>query len=311
MRETTGRESGGVLLMAYGTPQSLDGVADYYTHIRRGRPPAPEQLAELVGRYRAIGGVSPLYEITVAEGRLLEAELARRGRPWPVYLGMKHSRPFIADTVRQMAADGIQRAAAIVLAPHFSALSVGVYLREAQEAAALAGGPELSCVERWHLQPALQDALTARLRAALRLFDEAERRRLKVIFSAHSLPERIVAQGDPYPQELLATSRALAERLSLPDWTFGWQSAGRTDERWLGPDIRSILERLPGQGCAGVLLCPVGFVSDHLEVLYDLDIEARRRARELGLHMERTESLNADPLLGAALADAILEVMPA
>lgn len=304
-------ETVGLLLMAYGTPASLDDVEAYYTHIRRGRAPTPELLAELRGRYEAIGGVSPLHAITQEQGRLIEDELNRRmdGRAhFRLYAGMKHAAPFIADAVARMANDGIRRAVGMVLAPHYSTMSVGVYIREAQESAALCGNLTIDFVQEWHMQPDLLQALEDRLRGALLRFGEREREGLVVIFSAHSLPERILSLGDPYPDQLLETSRELAGRLGLSRWQFGWQSAGRTQEPWLGPGILQVLDTLAAQGVPAVLDCPVGFVSDHLEVLYDLDIEARDRAARLGIHFERTPSLNADPLLAFALTTAALEV---
>ncbi len=306
----------GVLLMAYGTPANLDEIEAYYTHIRHGRPPTKELLDQLKGRYEAIGGCSPLNQITREQARLLEEELNRRHRPergsdavshgeCRVYVGMKHCSPFIADVVAQMAREGVTRCVGIVLAPHYSSMSVAVYIREATEAAAQYGVEDLSFVRQWHLQDALLDALQERLQVSLGRYSEEEKERLKIVFSAHSLPARIVEQGDPYPAQLLETSRALAVRVGWPDWQLGWQSAGRTAEPWLGPDILQVLDDLATQGYRAVLSCPVGFVSDHLEVLYDLDIEAAARAGGLGIHFERTASLNTDGRLIAALADAV------
>ncbi len=302
-----------VLLMAYGTPARLDEVEAYYTHIRHGRSPAPEQLAHLLARYEAIGGLSPLREITRAQADALEAELRRRrllqgdGR---VHVGFKHTQPFVADTVRAMAQAGITRAVSAVLAPHYSAMSVGMYIREASEAG-FAHGVSFAHVRQWHMQPAYLDALRARLAAGLAALSIAQRERVRIIFSAHSLPERIVAQGDPYPEQLLETVRALVVNMGPVDWVFNWQSAGRTEELWLGPDILEGLRQAASDGCSAVLSCPIGFVADHLEVLYDLDIEASAEARRLGLHFARTASLNADGGLANALADAIEEAWEA
>ncbi len=313
----------GVLVMAYGTPADRDEIEPYYTHIRHGRPPTKELLDQLKGRYEAIGGCSPLNRITREEARLLEEELnrrnlgnsLRRGDPEPghggcrVYVGMKHCSPFIADVVGEMASEGIARCVGIVLAPHYSSMSVAVYIREAMEAAALHGLAEPSFVRQWHLQDPFLDALEERLRATLGRYSESEKERLKIVFSAHSLPLRIVAQGDPYPEQLLETSRALAARIGWEDWQFGWQSAGRTAEPWLGPDILQVLDDLGAQGYRAVLSCPIGFVSDHLEVLYDLDIEAAGQAGRLGMHFERTTSLNTDHRLIEALASAVEEAL--
>lgn len=302
----------GILLMAYGTPANLEQVESYYTHIRRGKPPTQALLAELIGRYEAIGGVSPLNEITRLQAQALEDALnaeAGRADAYKVYVGMKHSSPFIGETLDQMARDGLRDIVGAVLAPHFSTMSVAVYIREAQEAAQLWPDLNLRFVRQWHLEPAFLDALEQRLRLVWMEFTESERSQSKVVFSAHSLPERIVAAHDPYPQQLLETSRALAERLGIQDWQFGWQSAGRTAEPWLGPDILTVLEDLSQSGYRAVLSCPIGFVSDHLEVLYDLDIEATKRAQELGMRLLRTPSLNADAGLVEALRHAIVSAL--
>lgn len=295
--------------MAYGTPASLDEVPAYYTHIRRGRPPTPELLAELVGRYEAIGGVSPLTAITKAQAQALEDALNAQedGESYKVYIGMKHCHPFIAETFRQMAQDGIKEIVGAVLAPHYSTMSVAVYISEALEEASHWPDIQVRFVREWHLQPAYLSALEQRLRLVWMQFTETERAKLKVVFSAHSLPERILAQHDPYPQQLLETSRVLADRLAIVDWQFGWQSAGRTAEPWLGPDILDVLQDLSQGGYRAVLSCPIGFVADHLEVLYDLDIEAVNKAKALGMRLLRTPSLNVDPGLVEALRAAIAQ----
>lgn len=294
----------GVLLMAYGTPRSLDEVETYYTHIRHGHAPTPEQLADLVRRYEAIGGVSPLNDITVAEAHKLEVALNRDGgRPCKVYLGMKHTYPFIADAVRQMAADGITEAVTLVLAPHYSSMSVGQYQQNADAAAAETGGPRLLHVDSWHLHPKFLHLIADRVRVARTGFPHP--RDMMVIFSAHSLPARIIAQGDPYQQQLHETGDAVAAALDIPHHQFAWQSAGRTNDAWLGPDILDVIRDLAAQGWRQVLLCPVGFVSDHLEVLYDVDIEAQELARELGIRLVRTYSLNADPAFIETLRDVV------
>jgi ferrochelatase len=285
-----------VLLMAYGTPASVDDVPAYYAHIRRGRTPAPDQVADLVARYRAIGGVSPLLTITREAAAALAARLSL-----PVYVGMKHWHPFIADTVAQMHRDGIARAAAVVLAPHYSRMSVGVYLATAREAAARCGGPALAAVEAWHLHPGLVAALAARVRAAqARLPAGAD---AHVLFTAHSLPTRVLDWGDPYPAQLVASARAVAAAAGVARWSFAFQSASATGEPWLGPDVLDALRDLHAKGTRQVVVCPIGFVADHLEVLYDLDIEAAGLARALGMAMVRTESLNASPAFVDVLAD--------
>jgi len=299
----------GVLIMSYGTPKSMDHIEAYYTHIRRGHPPTPEQLAELTARYEAIvGGVFPLREHTNRQEAGVQARLDReRPGAYRVYQGLKHAEPFIEDGVKAMAADGIREAVGIVLAPHYSVMSVGSYIKRAREAAD-AEGIRMAFVESYHLHPKLIEAIAARLRSALARFGgPEEQRRVKVLFSAHSLPERILSMGDPYVDQLLATSRAAAEAAGVGDWEFTWQSAGRTNEPWLGPDILDTLDRLAGEGVKAVLSAPIGFVSDHLEVLYDLDIEAKQFAAERGIRFERIDMLNDDPLYMETLAELVAE----
>jgi protoporphyrin/coproporphyrin ferrochelatase len=294
----------GVLVMAYGTPRNLDEVEAYYTHIRRGKPPTDALLAELKGRYEAIGGVSPLTEITQAQAQGLERILNQDGgRPTKVYLGMKHISPFIADGVQQMVNDGIEEAVTLVLAPHYATMSVAVYQKNAQEAADKLGGPKLLHVDSWHLQPTFIDVLAQRVAASIALHKDPAT--LTVIFSAHSLPERILTVGDPYPQQLHETGEAVAKQLGLKHYTFAWQSAGRTEEAWLGPDILDVIRRLHKDGVTDVVVCSAGFVSDHLEVLYDVDIECHTLAQHLGITLTRSQSMNADVTFLQALAEVV------
>ncbi|MHB8961041.1 MAG: ferrochelatase [Candidatus Limnocylindrales bacterium] len=290
-----------VLLMAYGSPDSLDQVEAYYTDIRRGSPPPPHLLEELKDRYRAIGGGSPLSRIVEEQRAALEAELAVRGTPIPVYAAMRHIAPRIGDVVRAMAAEGIERIAAIPLAPQKSSNAAGY--RRAVDAglSGLANGPEVVFVESWHDAPRFIEALATTTREALDRF--ADPSRVTVMFSAHSMPARVVAEGDPYPDELLATATLVALRLGLDDYTFSFQSAGRTGEPWLGPDILDEIRRLAADGVTELVVRPVGFLADHLEVLYDIDIEAQAVARGVGIHLERARSLNTDPVFIAGLAD--------
>lgn len=294
----------GVLVLAYGTPRDLDDVERYYTHIRGGRRPSPEYLEELRGRYAAIGGRSPLHEITEAQVRGI-GEALERANPgrYRMYLGMKHAEPFIEDAVRQMRRDGIEAATGIVLAPHYSRLSVGTYFDRARKAAD--DGPRLDLIEHWHDHPGFIEFAAGQVRKALQKFPEQGREGVRVLFSAHSLPERILREGDPYQDQLHETGDRVAARLGLRHWLYGWQSAGRTDEAWLGPDIRERIKDLRREGVAHILLCPIGFVSDHLEVLYDVDIEAQALARDLDVHLVRTESPNADPAFTGVLADVV------
>lgn len=302
----------GVLVMSYGTPESMEGIEEYYTHIRRGNKPSEEQLKELTDRYEAIvGGVFPLRENTDRQVRSLQDTLNRDKRSESVefvcYQGLKHAAPLIEDGVEQMVKDGIKQAIGIVLAPHYSVMSVGTYVKRAQ-AKAEELGLDISFVESYHLHPLLIEALAKRVNAKLDQFIEAGalREDVRVLFSAHSLPERILSMGDPYQDQLLETSKAVAERANVSKWQFTWQSAGRTHEPWLGPDILETLQELRKEQVEDVLVAPVGFVSDHLEVLYDLDIEAKAVAKEMDMRLERIESLNSDPLYMETLSDCVI-----
>ncbi len=291
-----------VLLMAYGSPDRLDQVPAYYTDIRRGNPPTPELLEELLGRYRAIGGGSPLSRIVEDQRAALEHELAARGRPVRVYAGMRHIEPRIGSIVEGMAADGVTRFVAIALAPQASSNAAG-YRRAVDGALAGLGeaAPVASYIDSWHDQPRFIEALATTTREALDRF--ADPAAVRVMFTAHSLPARVVAEGDPYPDQLAATAALVAERLGLADYEFAFQSAGRTGEPWLGPDILAEIRRLAEAGVRELVIRPVGFVADHLEVLYDIDIEAQGVAAEVGVHLERARSMNDDPTFIAGLAD--------
>jgi protoporphyrin/coproporphyrin ferrochelatase len=300
----------GVLLMAYGTPRRPEDIEAYYTDIRRGRPPTPEQLQDLTDRYAAIGGVSPLAQRTEAQAAALQDALDERLPGGAVVrLGLKHAAPFIEDTVDELVAGGARRIVGLVLAPHYSAMSVGQYLGRARERAASHDAVEVLGIESWHLEPAYLDFLARSLQERLAGMPAAT----KVLFTAHSLPQRILDTGDPYPEQLRATAAAVAERAGLnrwAGWSVAWQSAGRTPEPWLGPDVLEVVRDLAATGRAeGVVVCPCGFTSDHLEVLYDLDIEAAGVAREVGLAFARTASLNDDPAVMGALADRVVQAL--
>ena len=302
-----------VLLLAYGTPGSPEEIEPYYTDIRRGRPPPPELREDLVRRYAAIGGTSPLAERTRAQADGLARALAERAPgEVSVTIGLKHAEPRIEAAVDALVAAGTCRIVGLVLAPHDSAGSVQQYLDRARaRAAEVAPEVEVLGIESWHLEPAYVDFLADGVRT--RLAELAAR--TKVLFTAHSLPQRVVAGGDPYPEQLRETAEAVAHRVGLVPWStwaVAWQSAGRTPEPWLGPDVREVLRDLAATGRAeGALVCPCGFVSDHLEVLYDLDIEARALAEELGLAFARTPVLNDDPAVLGALADRVVSLLRA
>jgi ferrochelatase len=282
-----------VILMAYGSPATADDVPAYLADIREGRPVSRKAIDELTERYRRIGGRSPLDEITEAQRAALERELGV-----PVFVGMKHWRPRIAEAVEAGLAAGADTIVGLVLAPHYSRLSIAGYRERLEQA--LQGRAEFVFVESWHDHVPFLDVLAERVRG----FDG------HVVFTAHSLPERILQVGDPYRDQLLETSRLVAERAGLTDWSFAFQSASATGEPWLGPDILEELDRLTANGVQRVLVCPVGFVSDHLEILWDLDIEASAKAAALGLELERIESLNDDPEFVRALAGIVGKALP-
>lgn len=299
----------GLVVMAYGSPAGPDEVQAYYTHIRRGRPPTPEQLADLQDRYQAIGGMSPLRERTEAQVAAIRAELEslEPGR-WIVGLGMKHSAPFIEDSVTAVADAGVRDIVGLVLTPHYSAASVGTYLSRAGETAA-DRSVGFTGIESWHLEPSYIDFLERAASEALAGLPE----KTKVFFTAHSLPKRVLAD-DPYPDALLASATAVADRLGLAqfsEWGVCYQSAGRTGDEWIGPDIDQVVADLGETGRSeGVLVCPQGFVSDHLEIRYDLDIDTRRVATEAGLAFARTDVVNDEPAVMQALAARVAATDP-
>ena len=285
----------GLLVMAYGTARDLDDVERFYTDIRRGSPPPSGLLAELKDRYRAIGGRSRLYAITEAQARGIEARLTGAR----VYVGQKHSPPFIADGVARAVSDGVTRLAGLVLAPHYSSLSVGDYESRARQASEMLGWRgDWVMVRSWHDEPGYVSWLARAVEDALAGMPG----RTTVVFTAHSLPERILATGDPYRDQLRETALAVASAAGLERVTVAWQSAGRTGDSWLGPDVLEVIDELASSGEKGIVLCPCGFVADHLEVLYDIDIEAAGRARERDLAFARTASPNDDPAFLDALS---------
>jgi ferrochelatase len=297
----------GVLLLAYGSPETADQVEPYFRHIRGGRTPSPEAVANLQHRYQLVGGRTPLLAITTETARALQATLDDRAPGgYRTYVAMKHWHPYIADVVPRIAADGVRRVIAIVLAPHYSRMSIGGYRQYLEEAIAKLDTPlDVSFVESWHLQPEFIAMMSARVRAALDEFPRDARAETCVLFSAHSLPERIRMWGDPYEVQLAASCAAVAAHAGLRQWRFAWQSAGNTGEPWLGPDIVDYLGELHAEGVRNVLSVPIGFVCEHLEVLYDIDHEAAHKAAALGMTLRRTAMPNATPELIAVL-DALV-----
>ena len=287
--------SAAVVLMAYGSPERLSDVPAYYSDIRGGRPIAPENLADLVERYRRLGveDSNPLNEITEATRAALEREL-----DLPVYTGMKHWTPRVADAAEE--ARGADAIVGLVLAPHYSALSIKGYRDQLEQALGDDAG-KLRFVDSWYDDDAFVDVLADKVRGT-----DAH-----VVFSAHSLPARILDMGDPYKDQLLETARLVAERAGVTDWSFSFQSESPTGEPWLGPDILDHLRDLHGQGVTKVLVCPVGFVSDHLEIRWDIDVEAQELAHELGLELARIEMPNDEPAFVAALAGIVRRTLNA
>jgi len=293
-----------ILLMAYGTPDSMDDIEPYLTDIRRGRKPTLQAVEDLTGRYLRIGGKSPLLEITRAQATAVEKQLVSRGVSSRVYVGMKHWHPYIREVVPQIVGDGYDRIVGLVLAPHYSQISIGGYKQALQEAANASGRLNVDLVECWYDHPLFHLAVKEKIEKALAQFAKPEKAEL--LFTAHSLPERILAMNDPYPAQLASSCRSVADLLGQRKWSFAYQSAGQTDDKWLGPDLIEHLRDLqPDDRPAGVLVAPIGFVTDHLEILYDIDIEAQEVARSVNLEMKRSESLNTSPTFISALTDII------
>jgi ferrochelatase len=294
-----------VFLMALGGPDSLDNVEPYLLDLRGGRATPPELVEEIRERYRATGGRSPVLDIT----RELAAKLEAR-RPVKVFVGLRHWHPFIAEAWAEVIAYAPERVVGICLAPQYSAMTVGKYVEKLADARTEVGGGELplSTVRSWATHPGLVAALAERTCEALRRFPEGERRDVPVLFTAHSLPERILRDGDPYPDEVRATMEAVIARLPAGQPTdFAFQSQGRSPEPWLGPEVEPTLDRLAAGGVPGVVIAPIGFLSDHVETLYDIDIEFRARADKLGLRLERMAMLNASDALADTLAALVDE----
>ncbi len=302
----------GVLVMAHGTPSTPEGIEPFYTTIRRGRPPTPELLDELVGRYRAIGGTSPLTERTRSQvdGLAAALEAAAPGQ-FVVRYGAKYVQPTIEEGVAALVESGVGRVVGIVLTPHQSSLGSGEYFRRA-EAASASIDPALPMnpVPSWHREDGFARLLADRTATCLASLTEEEHRQVAVFFTAHSLPLRVVAEGDPYPDQVAESAADIAALLGLGAdprlaWGVAWQSAGRTADPWIGPDLLVEIRRVADEGATAVVVCPVGFVSDHLEVLYDLDIEADQVARSVGVPFVRTPSLNDDPRFLELLAGVV------
>ncbi len=299
-------ETTAILTMALGGPDSLDDVESYLRDIRLGRHTPPELVEEFRERYRRIGGKSPLLEISIQQAKGLEAHLASEGHRVRAYVGMRHGHPHIREAVAQIARDGTRKVLALCLTPYSSRMSVGAYF-EAVRAAIQDRRllMDIAYVDSWNDQPALADAFAEKVAARLTVLAKAGFPDPHVLFTAHSLPMKIKEEGDPYEKELRETMEAIRVRLPPIRSRMCYQSAGRTAGPWLGPSLKDVIEELGRKGEKAILVVPFGFVSDHLEILYDVDIEAKGRAERLGVRLDRTESLNADPKLIGAMAAAV------
>jgi ferrochelatase len=293
-----------VLLLAHGAPDRLEDVEEYLGLVRGGRPLAPPLVEEIKHRYALIGGGSPLTARTMEQATALEELLARQGCPVRVYTGMRNWRPPIREAVARMKGDGVERVVAVCLAPQYSKLSVGLYFRRLQEAKNEIGfEAEVSWTKSFHNHPLLIEAFFERLKPLL----PAER----VIFTAHSLPEKILEAGDVYDTESKATARGVAARAGLAHCDFAYQSQGLTDEKWLGPTVESVLDRYAAEGLREVIVAPIGFVCDHVEILYDVDVLFKSHAAKRGMNLRRPESLNNSPAFIRALAAVAREKLEA
>lgn len=299
----------GLLVMAYGTPYKEEDIERYYTHIRHGRKPTPEMLEDLRGRYEAIGGISPLAKITMDQAKGLESYLneIQNEYEFVMYLGLKHIEPFIEDAVKQMNEDGIEEAVSLVLAPHFSTFSVKSYNGRAKEEADKLGGPVIYSMESWYNEPKFINYWANRVKSTFESMTDEEREKAVLIVSAHSLPEKILQMGDPYPQQLKETADMIASQAGVQNYAVGWQSAGNTPEPWLGPDVQDLTRELfEKEGYKAFVYTPVGFISDHLEVLYDNDYECKVVTEEIGAAYYRPAMPNDQPEFIDALATVIL-----
>lgn len=305
--EAQGREGRwGVLLLAHGAPEKHEDIEQFLINVRHGRPLRPSAVKEIKHRYHLIGGGSPLLRHTRQQAAALAARLG-----CPVYVGMRNWHPFIADAVREAVGDGIRRLVAICLAPHNSRTSVGLYQKQLHQAVSQAGSPlDVSFVQSWHDHPFLIQAFAEKLRATLERARVASGRDVPVILTAHSVPEKTIADGDAYHQQVRETAKRVAAEVNLQLWYLAYQSQGMTPEPWLGPTVESMIDSVASAGHRYVIVAPIGFVADHVEVLYDVDILFRQYARQKGLTLFRTESLNESPLLIEALASIVRERIP-
>ena len=292
----------GLLVMAYGGPDNLEEVEPYLMDVRGYRATSPEIIHEVLERYREIGGRSPILERTRAQANALQSVLNEHGEEFKAFVGMRHWRPFIPDTLAEMRAEGIERIVGLVMAPHYSRMSIQAYFNKIEEANS---GMQVARIHDWHLLPEYLEALTERVQAALERFPESVRATVPVIFTAHSLPERILEWGDPYPLQLLATTEALKDRLGPRPYEFAYQSAAISNDPWLGPDASQVIEGYAAEGKRHILICPIGFVCEHVEILYDIDIVYQKLAKKLDVQLERIVMLNDSPKMIRGLAGLV------
>lgn len=302
---TDTRPTHNLLVLAYGGPDKLEDVRPYLLDVRHHRPTSEEIFTEVEERYELIGGRSPILELTKAQADGIEHALnaqAPEGETWKAWIGMRHWHPYIAETMEEMQAAGVENAVTIVMAPHYSSMSIGAYNMKVEEAR---GEIETTPIQRWNLLPGFLNALTERVNDALLAFPEEERNTVPIIFTAHSLPERIRDMGDPYEQDLNETYEAMKERFPEHPAYWAFQSAAMTKDPWLGPDAGEIIDELAQAGQKNVLICPVGFVCEHVEILYDIDVEFAQQAEKLGMHLERIKMVNDHPEMMASLAELV------
>jgi ferrochelatase len=304
-----GKKKMGLLVMAYGTPYEEADIERYYTHIRRGRKPSSEMLDDLKGRYEAIGGISPLARITIEQAEALEKHLnaIQDEVEFKMYLGLKHIEPFVEAAVKDMHMDGITEAVSIVLAPHFSTFSVKSYNGRAREEADKLGGPQITSIESWYKEPKFINYWVKQVQNTFNSMPSEEKENSILIVSAHSLPEKIIQAGDPYPEQLKETAQLIASKAGVKEYAIGWQSAGNTPDPWIGPDVQDLTRDLYNEkGYKAFVYIPVGFVADHLEVLFDNDYECKVVTNELGVSYYRPEMPNAKKEFIDALASVVL-----
>src|SRR5512143_3565958 len=292
----------GLLVMAYGGPNNIDEVEPYLLDVRGYRPTAPEIIHEVRERYREIGGRSPILEQTWEQAHSLESALNKSGQEFKAFVGMKHWHPYIKNTLIEIKAQGIEHVIGLVMAPHYSKMSIEGYFKKIDEAES---SVEVAPIKDWHLLPGYLDALEGRVCAALERFPAEVRSQVPVIFSAHSLPERMLEWKDPYPDQLRETVEAVMQRLGDQPHDFAFQSAAISNEPWLGPDVSVLIERYAKEGQKNIISCPIGFVCEHVEVLYDIDIVYQKLARSLGVRLERIEMVHTSPQMMSGLAELI------